>query len=138
MENRVNRILLVAVIVTAALSAYFLLVWIKGIPHPFYDPDDPLRFYELWICLGVGFHAVPCFCLQLLVCRVAERLVTRFIPVFLLAGIVTVFFLFLATSTGWDAWGWSILLLLCAAPAVGYASAWAVYGVQRLCRSVKR
>lgn len=130
MKNRIDQILLAAFFLTAALSAYFLLVWIRGIPRP-------LRFYELWVCLGVGSHAVPCFCLQLLVCRVAERLVTRFIPVFLLAGIVTVFFLFLATSTGWDAWGWSILLLLCAAPAVGCALAWAVYGIQYACRHNK-
>ena len=41
-------------------------------------------------------------------------------------------------AADWDVLGWGLLLLLCAAPAAGCALAWAVYGVQRLCRSVKR
>ena len=132
MKNRVNQILLAACLLTAVLYAFFLLVWVGAIPRPFYDPDDPFRFYELWVYLGVGFHVVPCFCLQLLVCRTAERTVTRLIPVFLLLGIAALFAMFFFTATGWDTLGWGILLLLCIAPAVGCALAWAAYGVQRL------
>lgn len=132
MKNRVNQILLAAFFLTAALYVYFLLVWIEGIPRPFYDPADPFRFYELWVYLGVGFHAIPCFLLQLLVCRVAESPWVRLIPVFLLLGIAALFAMFLSTATGWDNLGWGLLLLLCAAPAAGYGLAWAVYGAQRL------
>lgn len=132
MKNRIDQILLAAFFLTAALSAYFLLVWIEGIPRPFYDPDDPFRFYDLWVYLGLGFHAVPCFCLQLLLCRAAKNPGVRLIPVLLLLGLVTWFTLGFFNATGWDNLGWGLLLLLCAAPAAGYALAWAVYGVQRL------
>lgn len=87
MKNRIDQILLAAFFLTAALSAYFLLVWIEGIPRPFYDPDDPFRFYELWVYLGLGFHAVPCFCLQLLLCRAAKNPGVRLIPALLLLGL---------------------------------------------------
>ena len=56
----------------------------------------------------------------------------------LLAGLVAVFLCALVNAEGLDGLGWILLLLLCIAPAVGCALAWAVYGVQRLCRSVKR
>ncbi len=104
MKNRVNQILLAAFFLTAALYVYFLLVWIEGIPRPFYDPADPFHFYELWVYLGVGFHAVPCFLLQLLVCRVAKYPWVRLIPVFLLLGIAALFAMFLEDSLDSDAW----------------------------------
>lgn len=130
MKNRANQILLAASFLTAALYVYFLLVWIEGIPRPFYDPNDPFRFYELWVYLGVGFHVVPCFCLQLLICRAAKRPAIRLIPVFLLAGLVAVFLCALVNAEGLDGLGWILLLMLCIAPAVGCALAWAVYGIQ--------
>lgn len=138
MKNRVNQILLAAFFLTAALYVYFLLVWIEGIPRPFYDPNDPFRFYELWVYLGVGFHVVPCFCLQLLVCRAVKSPILRLIPVLLLLGLAAWSTLGFFNAADWDGLGWGLLLLLCAAPAAGCALAWAVYGVQRLCRSVKR
>lgn len=138
MKKRVNQILLAVMIVTTILYAFFLLVWVDGIPRPFYDPADPFRFYELWVYLGLGFHAVPCFCLQLLVCRAAKRPGVRLIPVLLLLGIAELFTMGYFTATGWDTLGWGILLLLCAAPAAGYALAWAVYGVQRLCQHTNK
>lgn len=123
MKNRTNQMLLAAAIVTAALYALFLLGWLEMIPISI--PSSLGGF------LGAGFHAVPCFCLQLLVCRVAKRPVVRLIPVFLLVGIAAAFFAAMANSTGWDGLGWAFLLLLCFAPAVGYGTAWVVYGVQR-------
>ncbi len=138
MKNRVNQILLAAFFLTAALYVYFLLVWIEGIPHPFYNPADPFRFYELWVYLGVGFHIVPCFLLQLLVCRVAKSPWVRLIPVFLLLGLAAWFTVGFFNATGWDNLGWGILLLLCAAPAAGYGLAWAVYGVQCFCQHINK
>lgn len=134
MKKRANRILLVLTIVTAALYVLFLLSWLELVPTPLYDPDDPFRFYPLKAYLYLSFHVVPCFCFQLLVCRVAKRVVVRLIPVFLLFGIAALFAVGFFTATGWDTLGWGILLLLCIAPAVGYGLAWAAYGVQRLCQ----
>lgn len=122
MKNRTNQILLVTFLITAALYPFFLLSWLEIIPI-----SIPLGGY-----LGAGFHAVPCFCLQLLICRTAKRPLLRLIPVLLLVGIAAAFFVAMANSTGWDGLGWAILLLLCFAPAVGYAAAWVVYGVQRV------
>ncbi len=120
MKNRTNQILFAVAVITAGLYAFFLLSWLEIIP------DVSVSGY-----LGAGFHAFPCFCLQLLVCRVAKRPVVRLIPVLLLVGIAAAFFVAMANSTGWDGLGWALLLLLCFAPAVGYAAAWVVYGIQR-------
>lgn len=130
--------LLAACLFTAILHVFFLLVWVEGIPRPFYDPSDPFRFYELWVYLGVGFHAVPCFFLQLLVCRVAKCPWVRLIPVFLLLGLAAWFAAGFFSAAGWDNLGWGLLLLLCIAPAAGYGLAWAAYGVQRLCKHTNK
>lgn len=119
MKNRTDQILLVVTLVTAALYAFFLLGWLEIIPN-----------VDVSGYLGAGFHAVPCFCLQLLVCRAAKRPVVRLIPVFLLVGIAGALIAAMANSTGLDGLGWAILLMLCFAPAVGYAAAWVVYGIQ--------
>lgn len=129
MKNRADQILLAATIITAVLYAFVMLCWVGVVSVA--DPD-------LWMDLGLWFHAVPCFFLQLLICWVAKRPVIRLIPVFLLAGLVAVFLCALVNTEGLAGLGWILLLMLCIAPAVGYALAWAVYGVQRLCRSVKR
>lgn len=138
MKNRTNQILLALTIVTAALSAFFLLSWLELIPSPLRDPDDPFRLYALRAYLGLGFHVVPCFCLQLLLGRAAERLWMRLIPVFLLLGLAAWFTMGFFTASGWDILLWGILLLLCIAPAVGYGLAWAVYGVRRLCQHTNK
>lgn len=130
MKDRTDRILLAVFLVTAALYAFFLLSApiVEIIPL---WPDDPFRFSALRILLALGFHAVPCFCLQLLICRMVKRPILRLIPVFLLVGVAAAFFAAaMANSTDWDGLGWVLLLLLCFAPAVGYAAAWAVYAVR--------
>ena len=114
------------------------MTWLELIPSPLCDPDDPFRFSALRAYLGLGFHAVPCFCLQLLVCRAATRPMTRLLPVYLLLGLAAWFTMGFFTASGWDTLLWGILLMLCAAPAVGYGLAWAVYGVQRLCRHTNK
>lgn len=124
MKNRTDQILLAVFLVTAALYAFFLLSWLEIVPNPLGNYLG-VRGY-----LGAGFHVVPCFCLQLLVCRMAKRPVLRLIPVFLLLGIAAAFFVAMVNSTGWDGLGWALLLLLCVAPAAGYAAAWVVYAVQ--------
>ena len=134
MKNRVNQILLAAFLISAVLYVLCLLNWLEIIPRPFYDPDDPFRFSGLWAYLGLGFQVVPCFCLQLLVCRTARRPVMRLIPLFLLVGIMVLVGMAFSTSTGFDALGWGILLCLCIAPGVGYALAWGMYGIWRAFR----
>lgn len=129
MRNRTNQILLAIFLITAAFYTLFLLSWLEIIPRLFYDPDDPFRFYDLRVFLGMWFHAVPCFFLQLLVCRTAKRIILRLIPLFLLIGIVALFIIGFSASVGWDALGWVILLGLCIAPAIGYSLAWGTYGI---------
>ena len=131
MKNRTNRILLALCLLTAVLYAFLLLMWVEAIPHPFFDSDNFFLSFQLWAYLGVGFHVVPCFCLQLLVCRAAKRPWVRLIPVFLLLGLAAWFTVGFFDATGWDNLGWGLLLLLCIAPAAGYALAWTVYGLQR-------
>lgn len=136
MKIRVNQILLVATIVTAVLHAVFLLASpILGI-IPLWP--DSFAYSSLPDLLALGFHAVPCFCFQLLLCRAAESPWVRLIPVFLLLGIAVVFAMFLSTATGWDVLGWGIMLALCIAPAAGYTLAWAAYGIQRFRQHINR
>lgn len=131
MKNRVNQILLTVLLITAVLYVLFLLNWLEVIPRRDYDTDDYFRFSVIRAQLGTSFHAIPCFCLQLLVCRAAKRTVLRLIPVFLLLGIAALAALICFSSTGLDALLWIVILCLCIAPAVGYALAWGVYGIGR-------
>ena len=132
MKNRMNHILLAAFLITTALYVLFLLIWMEIIPRPFYNPEDPFRFSALWAFLSLGFHAVPCFFLQILVCRTAKRLVLRLTPVLLLIGIAALFAILFFTSAGWDAMIWAIAFCLCIAPAAGYALAWLMYGILQI------
>ena len=129
MNDRGNQILLTAFFITAVLYAFVMLCWVGAVSVT--DPD-------LWMDLGLWFHAVPCFFLQLLICRAVKSPILRLIPVLLLLGLAAWSTLGFFNAADWDGLGWGLLLLLCAAPAAGCALAWAVYGVQRLCRSVKR
>lgn len=138
MKNRVNQILLALFLITAALYVLFLLNWLEIIPRRDYDTDDYFRFSVIRAQLGTSFHAIPCFCLQLLVCRMAKRTVLRLIPVFLLLGIAVLAALICFSSTGLDALLWIVILCLCIAPAVGYALAWGVYGISRRLRQVDK
>lgn len=121
MKNRTNQILLAVLLVTAGLYALLLLSWLEIILA-----DFPLR----QTYLALGFHIVPCFCLQLLLCRMVKGVFLRLIPVFLLAGSALMAALFLSTSSGWDALGWGLLLAMCIAPTVGFVLAWVTYCIQ--------
>lgn len=138
MKNRVNQILLAVFLITAALYVLFLLNWLEIIPRRDYDTDEYFRFSVIRAQLGTSFHAIPCFCLQLLVCRAAKRTVLRLIPVFLLLGVAALLALSFFTSAGLDALAWIIMLCLCIAPAVGYALAWGVYGISRRLEQVHK
>ena len=120
MKKHINRILASAVLVTAVVYALLVIDAFSLVSgdHTF--------------TLLVWFHSVPCFFLQLLVCRMAGKAVTRLIPVFLLLGLAVCFAAASFITIGWDSLGWGFLLCLCAAPAAGYGLAWAVFGVQRL------
>lgn len=131
MKHRTDRILLAAFLLTAVLYALFLL----GSPILCIIPLWPERFVlcsSLPGLLALGFHALPCFCIQLLLCRTVKSLGVRLIPVYLLLGFAAWFAVGLSAATGWDTIGWGFMLALCAAPAAGYALAWMVYGAQRL------
>ncbi len=128
MKNRANQILLAAALAAAALYAFVMLCWVGAVP---------VRDPELWMTLGFFFHAVPCFFLQLLVCRTAKRPLPRLIPVLLLLAAAALLAAGLYNASGLDILGWGVLLLLCIAPAAGYGLAWSVYGVQYLIRQWK-
>lgn len=129
MKNRTNQLLLALLIITTAIYVLAWLIWEDIIPLPFgklfhsYLSQDDFVF---------RFHLVPCFLLQLLLCRAVKRVAVRLIPVFLLVGLVAWFSVGIFTSTGWDGLGWAFLLLLCIAPAAGLVLAWIVYGIGAL------
>lgn len=120
MKTRADRILLAVLLVTAALYA---LVWVTLLF--FYTESDLLGVLALWT------HAVPVFCLQLLLCRNVKWWLPRLTPL-LLALLAVAFCLWkMAGAEGWDGVFWAFLLLLTLAPLLGCGAAWAVYGVQR-------
>ena len=122
MGKHINRILAAAVLATGVAYAFLVI------------DASSLVSGDHTFGLLVWFHSVPCFFLQLLVCRVAGRAVARLIPVFLLLGPAACFAAASFITTGWNSLGWGFLLCLCIAPAVAYALAWAVYGIQRACQ----
>lgn len=121
MKNRTNQILLGAFLLTAALCVMIFL--------------GDIAFSTLLFIIGVSI--VPCFLLQLLICRTAKRLILKLIPVFLLVGVALLFVILSVTATGWDSLFWIITLMHCSSPAVGLALAWCVYGVGKIISNAK-
>lgn len=88
----------------------------------------PLNLAPWHQAMLLYFHSIPTFCLQLLLCRRANLRWRLLLPTFPL--IVTgVFFL---SFVDWHIMGWALFLLWCAAPILGSALAWAVWGMGRL------
>lgn len=125
MKRSGNRLLLLVFILS--LAAYLALVWEygTGILYP-----SPVWLQRLWSYLLLGLHGVPVFCLQLLLCRGRRRWPALALCV-LVAGAALVCAVGFYTAKGWDALGWGILLLGCAAPAVGSLLAWIAWGLGR-------
>ncbi len=124
MKNRTDKILLAVFLLS--LAAYvFLLLTNLGIV----DLDLGWDAVRPW--LSLTFHAVPAFCLQLLLCKRTRRWIAA-LPALLTVGAALWFVYGSFTDSGWDVLGWLLLLLLCAAPAAGIALAWTVYGIDRL------
>lgn len=84
-----------------------------------------------WIPLLLFFPVVPCFCLQLWMCRVVRSWWLRAIPALptLVLGGLALFFL--VRDSGWDRLGAFIFGVGTIAPAVGVLFGWAVYLLQR-------
>lgn len=123
MKNRTDIILLIAFF--ASLIFYVFLL-----PHYYFTvltQDGPRWAIDLFRWLEMWFHAVPAFCLQLLLCRKIRR---RFaaLPTLFLVGLALWSAYGCSTHDGWDALGYDIFLELSAAPAVGCVLAWAAYG----------
>ena len=131
MKNRTDQILLALFVLSLVLYGVILVTFIEYGGRVSPAPLGVLLFRQLHVWLALGFHAVPFFCLQLLLCRTARRRVAA-LPALLLSAFLLACAAGYLRATGWDALGWVILLLGCAAPAVGCVLAWAVYGFHRL------
>ena len=130
MKNRTDKILLVVFAVTLPLHIFIVLTYMQIISIV-ETWTWPYWAQEWYAYLAFGFFAIPVFCLQLLLCRRKRRRIAA-IPVAVIISAALLFTYGFFTATGWDALGWGILLLLCIAPAVGCALAWAAYGLGRL------
>lgn len=128
MKNRADQSLLVVCVLSLALYALAIPRYLEGIPL-----DWPEWAFTACAWLAVSFHAVPVFCLQLLLCRKTPRWIAA-IPALAIVGAVLWFACGFFTATGWDTLGWGILLILSIAPAAGCFLAWAVYGLWQLYR----
>ncbi len=122
MKNRTDKILLVVFLLSLAAYAPLLLTY----RFAFDSGWDKVR---AWLLLT--FHAVPAFCLQLLLCRRTRRWIAA-LPGLAVIGVALWSAFAAFTVIGWEYLGWLILLHLCIAPAAGCALAWAVYGICRL------
>lgn len=127
MKNRTDRVLLAVSFLS--LAAYIAIL------HTFLEGTGISRLSylgeQLHTYLVIGFHAVPAFCLQLLLCRTVRRWVAA-LPLIFVCAASLLCGLGVLTAAGWDALGWGILLAGCAAPAAGCLLAWAVYGFSPL------
>lgn len=126
MKNRTDKILLAVSLLSLALYIAAIPQYLNGLPL-----DWPDWLFTACAWLAISFHAIPMFCLQLLLCRRAWRWVAA-IPAVAVIGAALWFAYGFFTATGWDSLGWGILLVLSIAPAAGCALAWAVYGFHQL------
>ena len=124
MKNRTDKTLLAVFLLSLAAYAFLLLTYLEII-------ELDLGWHTVRAWLALTFHAVPAFCLQLLLCRGSRRW-AALLPGLGTAGAALWCAYGYFTTTGWDTLGWGILLLLSIAPAAGCALAWAVYGFHRL------
>ena len=122
MKSRTNTVL---------LAVFFLSLVVYGVLiFSYLDILD--TYYQPFVYAMLGFHGVPAFCLQLLLCRTAKRRWTACLPAVVLAAAALAAWLGLLTASGWDSLGWALLLLLCIAPVVGIAAAWIAHALSAL------
>lgn len=130
MKNRTEQILLAVFFLSLAAYAVMFCVYF------IYEPIDPSLF-EIWFMrrflfwMIIGFHAVPTFCLQLLLCQRTRRRIAL-LPTLAIIGVVLYLTYGFLTATAWDNLGCALLLFWSAAPAAGCALAWGVYGFHQL------
>lgn len=126
MKTRTDKILLTIFLVSLILYAFIVLTYLEIIPI-----NRPYWLYTIHAWFALGFHAVPAFCLQLLLCRKVHRFLAA-CPALLLLGTVLCFTYAYSTATGWDSLGYALVLLLSIAPALGCALGWAAHGFHKL------
>ena len=134
MKNRTDKILLAVFLLSLpayAAMAYTYITYDFGQLTPSHFEIWFARHFLLWMSLG--FHAVPVFCLQLLLCRRRRRWIAV-LPAAAIIGAAAWFACGFFTATGWDNLGWGLLLILSIAPAAGCALGWAAYGLWLLCQ----
>ena len=132
MKNRTDKILLAVFLLSLpvhAAIAYTYLTYDFGQSTPSHFEIWFARRFLFWMSLG--FHAVPAFCFQLLLCRRKRRRVAA-IPALVIVGAVLLFAYGFFTAIGYDTLGWALLMILSIAPAAGCVLAWAAYGCWRL------
>lgn len=127
MKTRADKILLAVFLLSLLVYVYIVLTYLEIVPiaRPWW------WLYPLHAWLALGFHAVPMFCLQLLLCRRAPRWCSALLGL-AVVGAALWFGYGYFTSTGWDTLGYALLMLLTIAPAAGCALGWGAYGLQKL------
>lgn len=126
MKNRTNKILLAIFLLSRLLYGLIVSIYLEIIPTA--RPD---WLYTVFAWLALGFHAVPAFCLQLLLCRTVHRFLAA-CPALLLLGFVLCMAYAFLTAIGWDALGYALMLFLSIAPAAGCTLGWAMFGLHQL------
>jgi len=129
MKHPTNRLLAGLFLLT--LAAYLFFLWESLEGGGLYWPHWLLVIQPY---LLLGFHALPAFFGQLFVCLAVKNPLLRLLPL-LLIGAMALWGLWISlTYSGWDTLGGLILMAGSAAPAVGCALAWGVWGWERLTR----
>ena len=119
-----DRKTLLITFLASLIFYFFVLPYYSGlIAGTSLDNSMWMTVYD-W--LSMCFHAVPAFCLQLLLCRKTRRWIAA-IPGLAVIGLALWAAYGCVASTGWDTLGYAILMQLSAAPAVGCILAWSIY-----------
>ncbi len=111
MQKKVNRILLIAFLISAAINLCFYLMWNGVIPAGAISDTAQLCAFSL--------PAVSCTFLQMLLCRISQKKWVRGIPLILIAIVAAASAIGWFSSSGWDGLAYMILLILCILPALG-------------------
>lgn len=118
-RTKADRFLLGAAI---AAGAVYLAIFITAFS------DLPLRISPPHQLLLLGFHAIPLFCWQLLLCRTAKGWRRIAPPLLALAVPVLVF----VAVCGFQTMAWYLAAIWAAAPLAAVALAWLAWLVGRL------
>lgn len=111
MKKKINLTLGIITAICFSINILLAFIWMGYI-----ESGPSMGFIDR---LTIYFLAVSFFFLQLLLCRNVRKKIIRVLPLLIIAIVALTSGIGYSCTSGWDGLGFIIILILCAAPAIG-------------------